>query len=64
MISELVIGGLASGSLYALIGIAIVLVLQATEVPNFAQSEMAMFANFVAFSLLTRKWRRARSPRR
>ena len=53
MISELVIGGLASGSLYALIGIAIVLVLQATEVPNFAQGEMAMFATFVAFSLLT-----------
>ena len=52
MISELVIGGLASGSLYALIGIAIVLVLQATEVPNFAQGEMAMFATFVAFSLL------------
>ncbi len=53
MISELIIGGLASGSLYALIGIAIVLVLQATEVPNFAQGEMAMFATFVAFSLLT-----------
>ena len=52
MISELVIGGLASGSLYALIGIAIVLVLQATEVPNFAQGEMAMFATFVAYSLL------------
>lgn len=53
MISELIIGGLASGSLYALIGIAIVLVLQATDVPNFAQGEMAMFATFVAYSLLT-----------
>jgi branched-chain amino acid transport system permease protein len=53
MISELIIGGLASGSLYALIGIAIVLVLQSSEVPNFAQGEMAMFATFVAFSLLT-----------
>jgi branched-chain amino acid transport system permease protein len=53
VISELIIGGLASGSLYALIGIAIVLVLQATDVPNFAQGEMAMFATFVAFSLLT-----------
>ena len=53
MIAELVIGGLASGSLYALIGIAIVLVLQATEVPNFAQGEMAMFATFVAYTLLT-----------
>ncbi len=53
MIAELIIGGLASGSLYALIGIAIVLVLQATEVPNFAQGEMAMFATFVAYTLLT-----------
>jgi len=53
MMTELIIGGLASGSLYALIGIAIVLVLQATEVPNFAQGEMAMFATFVAYSLLT-----------
>lgn len=52
MISALVIGGLASGSLYALIGIAIVLVLQATEVPNFAQGEMAMIATFVAYTLL------------
>ena len=53
MIAELIIGGLASGSLYALIGIAIVLVLQATEVPNFAQGEMAMVATFVAYTLLT-----------
>ncbi len=53
MIAELIVGGLASGSLYALIGIAIVLVLQATEVPNFAQGEMAMFATFVAYTLLT-----------
>lgn len=48
MISELIIGGLASGSLYALIGIAVVLVLQATDMPNFAQGEMAMFSTFVA----------------
>jgi len=54
MIAELLVGGLASGSLYALIGIAIVLVLQATEVPNFAQGEMAMFATFIAYTLMTR----------
>jgi branched-chain amino acid transport system permease protein len=52
MIAELIIGGLASGSLYALIGIAIVLVLQATDVPNFAQGEMAMFSTFVAYTML------------
>ena len=53
MIPELILGGLASGSLYALVGIAIVLVLQATDIPNFAQGEMAMFSTFIAYSLLT-----------
>jgi branched-chain amino acid transport system permease protein len=52
MIADLIIGGLASGSLYALIGIAIVLVLQATDIPNFAQGEMAMFSTFIAYTLL------------
>lgn len=53
MNAALIIGGLASGSLYALIGIAVVLVLQATDVPNFAQGEMAMFATFVAYTMLS-----------
>ncbi|HEY4296250.1 MAG TPA: branched-chain amino acid ABC transporter permease [Paraburkholderia sp.] len=52
MNAALIIGGLASGSLYALIGIAVVLVLQATDVPNFAQGEMAMFSTFVAYTML------------
>ncbi|WP_144113816.1 branched-chain amino acid ABC transporter permease [Paraburkholderia sp. BCC1886] len=52
MNAALIIGGLASGSLYALIGIAVVLVLQSTDVPNFAQGEMAMFSTFVAYTML------------
>ena len=52
MNAALIIGGLASGSLYALIGIAVALVLQATDVPNFAQGEMAMFSTFVAYTML------------
>jgi branched-chain amino acid transport system permease protein len=52
MIPELVIGGLASGSLYAMIGIAVAIVLRATDIPNFAQGEMAMVSTFVAFWLL------------
>ena len=52
MIANLVIGGLASGSLYALIGIAIAIVLRVTDVPNFAQGEMAMVSTFVAYELL------------
>ena len=54
MIAELIIGGLASGSLYALIAIAIVQVLQATDIPNFAQGEMSMFSTFVAYAILNR----------
>ncbi len=54
MIGELIIGGLASGSLYALIAIAIVLVLQSTDIPNFAQGEMAMFSAFVAYWVMQR----------
>ncbi len=52
MIASLIIGGLASGSLYALIGIAIAIVLRVTDVPNFAQGEMAMVSTFVAYELL------------
>jgi branched-chain amino acid transport system permease protein len=52
MIAALVIGGIASGCLYGLIAIAVVLVLQATDIPNFAQGEMAMFSTFFAFWLL------------
>ncbi len=50
MIANLILGGLAAGSLYALIGIAIVL--RVTDVPNFAQGEMAMVSTFVAYELL------------
>lgn len=52
MIGNLIIGGLASGSLYALIGIAVAIVLRVTDVPNFAQGEMAMISTFVAYEML------------
>lgn len=46
--------GLAMGSVYAVLALAIVLVFQSTGVVNFAQGEMAMLATFAAWSLLTR----------
>jgi len=46
--------GLATGSVYAVLALAIVLVYQSTRVVNFAQGEMAMFGTFIAWSLLTR----------
>jgi branched-chain amino acid transport system permease protein len=47
-----VLQGLASGSLYALLALALVLGYRATGVVNFAQGEMAMFTTFVAWALI------------
>jgi branched-chain amino acid transport system permease protein len=52
MIANLIVGGLAAGCLYAMVGIAIVIVLNITDVANFAQGEMAMVTTFVAYWLL------------
>ncbi len=52
MITNLVIGGLASGSLYAMVGIAVAIVLRVTDIANFAQGEMAMITTFVGYWLL------------
>jgi branched-chain amino acid transport system permease protein len=52
MIANLVVGGLAAGCLYAMVGIAIVIVLKITDIANFAQGEMAMITTFFAYFLM------------
>ncbi|MBC8215834.1 MAG: branched-chain amino acid ABC transporter permease [Candidatus Marinimicrobia bacterium] len=52
MFLQLIISGLSIGSLYALIALAMVIIYKASEVPNFAQGEMAMISTFVAYALL------------
>lgn len=52
MFSSLLFTGLAVGSIYALIGLALVLVNKATDVINFGQGEMAMFGTFVMLSFI------------
>jgi branched-chain amino acid transport system permease protein len=47
-----VVLGLESGSIYASLALALVLVYRATGVVNFAQGEMAMFTTYIASSLL------------
>ncbi|MGQ9572976.1 MAG: branched-chain amino acid ABC transporter permease [Dehalococcoidia bacterium] len=47
-----VVTGLATGSIYGLLALAIVLIYRSTTVINFAQGELAMFTTFVAWSLL------------
>src|SRR5438034_5575612 len=50
---QLLVNGLALGSLYALTAFGIVLIFKTTRVITFAQGETAMFSTFVGFTLLT-----------
>src|SRR3954467_2083539 len=47
-----VIAGLATGGIYASLALALVMIYQATHLVNFAQGEMAMFATYIAWSLI------------
>ena len=49
-----VVSGLASGGVYALLALALVLIYRSTSVVNFAQGEMAMFSTFVCWELIDR----------
>ena len=51
-IGQLLIEGLAIGACYGLFGIAVVIIYKTSEVINFAQGEMGMFATFVAYHIL------------
>ena len=46
-----VVAGLAAGSIYAALALALVLIHRATGVINFAQGEMAMFTTYIAWTL-------------
>lgn len=48
-----IISGLATGSLYALAALGLVLIFKTSDVVNFAQGEMAMFGTFIMFTLLS-----------
>jgi branched-chain amino acid transport system permease protein len=50
---QLTLAGLAIGSIYACVALAVVMIYQATDHFNFAQGEMAMFSTFIAFTFLT-----------
>jgi len=44
--------GLSTGSLYAILALALVLIYRSTGIVNFAQGEMAMFTTFIAWSFI------------
>ncbi|MDR5698158.1 MAG: branched-chain amino acid ABC transporter permease, partial [Armatimonadota bacterium] len=52
--AQYVVGGLATGSLYALVALGIVLLYRSSRVLNFAHGDVATLAAFVAFLLLVR----------
>lgn len=48
-----VVSGLASGGVYALLALALVIIHRSTGVINFAQGEMALLSTYIAYSLIT-----------
>lgn len=52
-LTQQVVSGIASGAVYASLALALVLIYRAMDVVNFAQGEMAMFATFIAYTLIT-----------
>lgn len=53
ILAQQIISGLATGSLYALAALGLVLIFKTSDVVNFAQGEMAMFGTFIAFTLMS-----------
>src|SRR5262245_31204903 len=47
-----VVSGLATGGIYASVALALVMIYQATDVVNFAQGAMAMFATYICWAML------------
>jgi branched-chain amino acid transport system permease protein len=52
-LAQQIISGAASGTIYASLALALVLIYRAMDLVNFAQGEMAMFATFIAYTLIT-----------
>jgi branched-chain amino acid transport system permease protein len=48
---QVVVDGVATGSVYGALALALVLIFRSTGVVNFAQGEMAMFSTFVAWGI-------------
>jgi branched-chain amino acid transport system permease protein len=47
-----ILSGLATGGIYASLALALVMIYQATHLVNFAQGEIAMFATYLAWTLI------------
>lgn len=54
LFAQQVISGMATGSGFAILALALVMIYRSTAILNFAQGEMAMFSTFMAWTFLTR----------
>jgi branched-chain amino acid transport system permease protein len=54
-VGQLIVSGIVSGAIYALIAVGLVVIYKASHVLNFAHGHISAVAAFVAFSLLTTK---------
>lgn len=52
ILPQLIVSGLAAGSLYALMALGMILIFKTTDVVNFAHGDMAMISSFVALTLM------------
>ena len=50
LLAQYVVGGIAAGSLYALVALGIVLLYRTSRVLNFAHGDLATFGTFLAFA--------------
>ncbi len=53
MLTQLIISSIVIGSIYALMAMAMSITYKASEIPNFAQGDMAMLSSYTAFVLFT-----------
>jgi branched-chain amino acid transport system permease protein len=53
LFGQIVLGGLATGSIYALAALGLILIYKTSDIVNFAQGEMAMLITFISFTFLT-----------
>ena len=49
---QMIVNGMAAGSTYALMGLAMVIIYKTTEVPNFTQGEMALVSSYLTYMFL------------
>lgn len=52
MTGQLLISGLTIGSIYALLALAMNIIYKASEIPNFAQGDMAMISTYIAYMIM------------